>query len=191
MVLLGEKTILASSFDLVGTASDGLKLVEAAVSLKPDLVILDISLPTLNGIAAARHIKQQAPDVKLIFLTMHAELSYVKAAFDAGAAGYVLKTDPACNLILAIEKILLGELYVSPDIPGAAQHLQQLTSPTRLTHREREVLQLVAEGKPSKEIAHLLSMTVRTVSFHRENIKRKLGVSSTAEMTRHAISLGF
>lgn len=156
----------------------------------PDIVVLDISLPIRNIIDAVRQIARRLPQAKLLFLTTQDDIAGVRAAFDVGAVGYVLKTVSVQDLMRAIERVLAGELYLSPGVASGLPYLKEFEARIQLTLREREVLQLLSEGKQSKEIAHLLQLTVRTVSFHRENIKRKLGAKSTAELTRYAIGAG-
>jgi len=193
-VLYGSLALLDERYEIVGTAADGRAVVQDAIRLRPDLVMLDISMPRLTGIEAARQIKAELPDVRILFLTMHSERAYVQSAFEAGASGYVLKTSAPGELLEGIKKVLQGQLYTSPDLGGNFEHLQDSTQAAqslRLSAREREVLQLIAEGRSAKEIAHILGIAVKTTSFHRENIKRKLGVKTTAELTRNAIALGF
>lgn len=193
LVLEGEKTVLPERFEIVGTASDGRRLVEEALRLKPDLIVMDISMPLLSGIEAARRIKEHLPKVKLLFLTMHSERPYLRAALQAGASGYVLKSAEHGELQRAVERVLRGELYISADLAGSWTHLSdpdQVAKSLSLSPREHEVLQLIAEGRSSKEIAGILGVSIKTVTFHRENIKRKLGVKTTAELTRHAIAAG-
>lgn len=162
--------------------------------MKPDLIILDITMPLLNGIDAAAQILKSLPGAKLLFVTMHADPAYLEAALNAGAMGYVLKTSAREELLKAIDSVLNGRIYVTPSL--SSEHLERFQNPSqaaavlRLSTREREILQLIAEGRPSKEIAHLLKITLRTVAFHRENIKRKLGLRTTAELTKHAIEQG-
>ena len=173
---------------------DGRALVEAALRLKPDLIVLDISMPLLNGIDAAMQIKKALPEVKLLFVTMHVNPAYLEAALNAGATGYVLKSAAREELLQAIEAVLKGRIYITPSLSG--EHLerfgdpQQAATALRLSLREREVLQLIAEGRAAKEIAVILRISVKTVEFHRDNIKRKLGLRSTAELTKHAIEEG-
>jgi DNA-binding NarL/FixJ family response regulator len=191
IVLEGEKAVLAERFQVVGGVSDGRSLVEAALSLKPDLIVLDVSMPLLSGIEAASRIKANLPQVKLLFFTMHSELTYLEAAFEAGATGYVLKSAGNEELFSAVQKVLAGQVYVSADLSaswGHVRHRDQIAKALRLSSREREVLQLIAEGRSSKEIASILSISVKTVSYHRENIKRKLGVRTIAGLTRNAIA---
>jgi len=191
IVIEGERAVLAEHFEIVGAVSDGRSLLEAALSLKPDLIVLDVSMPLLSGIEAASHIRARLPEVKFLFFTMHSEISYLQAAFEAGAAGYVLKSAGNKELLGAVQKALEGQIYVSADLSGYWGHLRhpdQVAKALRLSSREREVLYLIAEGKSSKEIAGILSISIKTVSFHRENIKRKLGVRTIAGLTRNAIA---
>jgi DNA-binding NarL/FixJ family response regulator len=165
--------------------------VDAALRLKPDLIILDISMPLLNGVEAARRIKASLPDVKILFLSMHAERPYLQAAFEAGANGYVLKSAVHQELRRAVQQILQGQHYISSRLEADWAQLRgpdQIAKSLSLSSREREVLQLITEGRSSKEVAAILNVAVKTVSFHRENIKRKLGVRTIAEITRTAIS---
>ena len=194
IVLEGQRGLFAPHFEIVGAVSDGRSLVEAALRLKPDLIVLDVSMPLLSGIAAASRITPTLPEVKLLFFTMHSELTYVQAAFEVGATGYVLKSSGTNELLNAIQKVLEGQIYVSADLSGQWGHLRaphQVAKALVLSAREREVLDLIAEGRSSKEIAGILGISVKTVSFHRENIKRKLGVRTIAGLTRNAIAGGF
>ena len=165
----------------------------AALRLKPDLIILDISMPLLNGIEAARQIKKVWPEAKLLFLTMHASPAYLKEAMDAGGMGYVLKSSANEELRSAVQKILKGQVYVTPsfdrDVLETVQpSLRGRPRPSAaLTFRQAEVLQLVAEGWGNKEIADLLKVSVKTVDFHRGRIMRKLGAHNVAELVRYAV----
>ncbi len=191
IVLEGQKGLFAPLFEIVGAVCDGRSLVEAALRLRPDLIILDVSMPLLSGIAAASRITPSLPDVKLLFFTMHSELTYVQAAFEVGGAGYVLKSAGTNELLNAIPRVLEGQIYVSTELSGHLERLgapQQIAKALLLSPREREVLDLVAEGRSSKEIAGILGISVKTISFHRENIKRKLGVRTIAGLTRNAIA---
>jgi DNA-binding NarL/FixJ family response regulator len=193
LVLEGWKRALPEPVEILGTVSDGRSLVEAALHLKPDLILLDISMPLLSGIEAARRIKKSLPNVKLLFFTMHSERPYLHAAFAAGAAGYVLKSAAREELRVAVEKVLEGHTYISEGLLNSLEYLRspdQLAKSLNLTSREREVLQLISEGRSGKEIAGILNVSVKTIDFHRENIKRKLGVRTIAELTRSAIAGG-
>jgi len=194
LMLEGIRTFLEPHLKSVGAVTDGRALVEAALRLKPDLIILDIAMPLLNGIDAAVQIKKSLPDTKLLFLTMHANPAYLQAALNAGATGYVLKSAVHGEILEAIRSILNGRIYVSPNL--SRESLERFRDPARaaatlrLSTREREILQLIAEGRAAKEIADVLSISFKTVAFHRGNIKRKLGLGTTAELTRYAIEQG-
>lgn len=193
VVIAGLRDVLEPKFEVAGTAADGRALVDLAPVLKPDAVLLDIAMPLLNGLTAARQIKKELPKVKLIFLTMHSEADYVREAFRTGASGYVLKQSVASELVGAIEEVLKGRTYLSPVLaktfngPLPVRSARGRTSSTELTDREREVLQPLAEGHPSKVIAALLHVTVKTVEFHKAMIKRKLHLHTTADLIRYAI----
>lgn len=196
LVIEGIRRILEDHFDVVGAVEDGRALVEAAATLRPELVLLDISMPLLNGIDAARRLKQQHPEIKIIFVTMHADRAYVNEAFKAGASGYLLKRSAGAELLQAIESVLGGNSYVTPliakDLIQAAVHGTGGVSPARdvLTPRQREVLQLVAEGHSVKEIASLLGISPKTVEFHKAQIMDQLDLRTTAELTKYAITHG-
>lgn len=199
LVTEGLERLLTPRYEVVGRVADGRSLLEAVRLLKPDLVILDIAMPLLNGIDAARHLKKTSPDVKLVVLTMHSEPTYVSEAFAAGAAGYLVKTSAASELLFAVEEVLKGHTYVSPVVAKTlvTASLQPQLSSTRaagdaapLTARQREVLQLVAEGKSVKEIARHLGVSPKTAEFHKAQLREHLGLKTTAELTRYAISHG-
>jgi len=190
MILEGIRAVLAPQFEIVGTVGDGLALVEAALRLKPDLIVAEVTIPLLNGIDAAIQIKRSVPGIKLIFFTMHSNSATVKSAFEAGGAGYVLKSRAGGELLDVVQSVLNCPIDVSP-MPSTQQAERvQGAATVRLSRREREILQLVAEGRASKEIAYSMNISVRTVGFHREKIKKKLGLRTTAELTRYAIELG-
>jgi DNA-binding NarL/FixJ family response regulator len=190
----GFRTVIGRRHRIVGTARDGLELVDAALRLKPDLVVLGISLPLLNGIEAARLIKTRLPQTKVLILTRHDSQSYVQAAMGAGVDGYVLKSDEAECMLEAIEEVMAGNVFISSKLCreclSPLRQGSEVVGKLRLTTRERQVLQQVAEGHSAKEIAGALRVSIRTVSFHRENIKRKLGVRTTADLTRSAMEMG-
>ena len=196
LILAGIHGLLGGYYDIVEQVRDGRSLVAAAVRLKPDLIILDISMPLLNGIEAARQIKKVWPGAKLLFLTMHASPAYLKEAMDVGGMGYFLKSSANEELRSAVQKILKGQVYVSPsfdqDVLEAVQSSQRghPRSSAPLTFRQAEVLQLVAEGWGNKEIADLLKVSVKTVDFHRGRIMRKLGAHNVAELVRYAVHSG-
>src|SRR2546426_1621824 len=189
LVLAGFQKLLETEFDIVGTAEDGRALLDSAPKLKPDIVLLDISMPQLNGIEAARQLKKSMPECQLIFLTMHADPTYVTEAFRAGASGYVLKRSAASELALALQEVLKGHYYVSPLIAKDVLHPLLAPSPGlppklgELSPRQREVLQLVAEGRSIKEIAGLLKISSKTVEFHKSRIMAQLDLHRSEEHT--------
>jgi DNA-binding NarL/FixJ family response regulator len=197
----GIKNILEGTPDLevAGEAGDGLELLELIKEATPDMVILDIAMPSLRGLEAAREIKILSPELKVLILTMHRDKEYVYYAISAGAEGYLLKEDADTELFKAIEKIRSGDFYISPLLSGKltheliqAHHTGQLAPPPEsLTVREREVLKLVAEGVKNKEIADLLYISVRTVEHHRANLMRKLRIKKTADLIKYAIRQGY
>jgi DNA-binding NarL/FixJ family response regulator len=196
LLLEGIRLMLEPEFDLVGSVEDGQALLAAAKTLKPDVILLDISMPRLNGIDAARQLRKILPSAKLIFLTMHAGADYVTEALRAGAMGYILKRAAASELLTAIHTVLKGNHYVSPLVTGNALDLLIATSKQesklsdRLTPRRREVLQLVAEGRSRKEIAAVLNISVKTVEFHKGKLMRELNLQTAADFTRYAIEHG-
>ncbi len=193
LVSAGIAKLLENDFDLVGTVSDGRALVSAVKDRKPDVILLDISMPVLNGLEAARQIRADSPGAKLVFVTVHSDTPYVIEAFRAGASGYVLKRSAATELLTAVHQVLLNNVYLTPLIRGAAIE-DFLKAPNEqgplLSKRQREVLQLVAEGHSAKEIAKSLKISSKTVEFHKGLIMKKLDLHSTAELTRYAIENG-
>lgn len=188
-----KNLLLKEGFEIVGEVSNGRDALEIAKKLRPDAVLLDFSMPQLNGIDAAREIHSASPQTKTILLTMYKEDQYVLEALRAGIKGYVLKTQAASDLINAIYSTLRGETYLSPGISEnivkiALSGSAVFTDP--LTPREREILQLIAEGKTNKEIAHQLGMSVKTVESHRRNLMVKLNLHQTAGLVRYAIKIG-
>jgi DNA-binding NarL/FixJ family response regulator len=182
---------------VAGTASDGRELVKAALHLKPDVIVLDIGMPLLNGIEAARQIRQKHLSAKIIFLTQQGNRAYIREAFRSGASAYVLKQAAASELLTAIEEALQGRYYVSLMIstPAIAMEFNPKVNPGELfggalTARQREVLQLLAEGKSAKEMASILGISVKTVEFHKASIMDELGLRTAAELTRYAIECG-
>jgi DNA-binding NarL/FixJ family response regulator len=196
LLLEGIRLLLEPEFDLVGSVEDGQALLAAAKRLKPDVILLDISMPLLNGIDAARKLRKVMPSARLIFVTMHADSDYVSEAFRAGAMGYILKRAAASELILAIRAVLNGNHYVSPLVARNVRN-DLISSPKtigkfsdRLTSRQREVLQLVAEGRSRKEISAILNISVKTVEFHKRQLMQKLNLQTSADFTRYAIEHG-
>ena len=193
LVAAGICKLLEAEFELIGTVGDGRALVAAAKGDPPDVILLDISMPILNGLEAARQIRAALPHVKLIFVTVHSDNAYVMEAFRAGGSGYVLKRSAASELPAAIHEVLNGNLYVTPLLgDGAAEGFRNGHDNQRsiLSGRQREVLQLVAEGYSAKEIAKLLSISSKTVEFHKGLIMKKLDLHSVAELTQYALQHG-
>ena len=195
LLLEGFRLMLEPEFEFVGTAEDGQALLRDALKLKPDVILLDISMPLLNGIDAAAQLTRLLPSAKLIFVTQHCEPEFVTEAFRAGASGYLLKRAAASELLTAIREVLKGHHYVSPLV--ARETLDVLLGPKaetkfsdRLTARQREVLQLVAEGRSRKEIASLLNISIKTVEFHKTRLMRELDLYSPSDLTRYAIQHG-
>jgi len=183
----------AAGHEVVGRASDGQTAVRLAETLHPDVAVLDASMPLLNGIDAARAIQRVRPDTKAIIVTVHDEDEYVLNAFRAGVRGYVLKKQAASDLLQAIKEVQAGAVYVSPGMSRALVDAVRTNTEMRsdlLTGREREVLQLVAEGHTSKEIASVLDVSVKTAETHRANIMNKLDIHETAGLVRYAIRHG-
>ena len=198
LILAALRKLVEVECDVVGTVEDGRALVEAAQKLRPDLILLDISMPLLNGLDAARQLTKLVPESKVIILTMHASPTYATEAFQAGASGYLLKRSAASELSQAIQSVLQGQKYLTPLITKDV--LDSVFKPstgkrgtpasTALTPRQREVLQLVAEGRGTKEIATILSVSVKTVEFHRFRIMQQLDIHTTADLTKYAITHG-
>lgn len=179
-------------FQVVGEAADGLELLQLLRTTRPDLIILDISMPKLRGLEAAEEIKRQYPGVKILILTMHKRKAFVQLGLKAGADGFLLKEDADTELFRAIDTILKGKMYISPLLSDTLRDLALVGTETeKLTRREREVLKLLAEGKKPQEIAALLYVSLPTVRTHRYNIMKKLNLKSLADLIRYATSHGF
>jgi len=185
--------LVRQEFDVVGVASDGRKMIEMAREKHPDVIVTDISMPELNGIDAARILKKELSTAKLLFLSMHADLPLVEEAFRAGASGYVLKLCSVDEFLKAIQAVARGATYITPLLAGdLISTLLTTGAPatsreTTLTTRQREVLQLLAEGKTMKEVATLLGISTRTSESHKYEMMRQLGVKTTAELIRYAV----
>lgn len=186
LVLEGIRKLLEAEVELVGAVEDGLALVAAAEKLKPDVILMDISMPLLNGVEAARRLRKTVPGAKLIFLTMHGDAAFVAEALRVGASGYVLKRSASSELIEAIHGVVKGRTYVTPLVHPPRQPGSRRLA-TGLTKRQREILQLVAEGLAGKEIAYRLGISVKTVQFHKGIVMERLGLHSTAELTKFAV----
>lgn len=194
IVRQGLKALLErEGFDVAAEASDGLEAVRLARDLQPDVAVLDIGMPLLNGLDAARQVLQASSRTKAIVLTMHAEDHYVLEALRAGVTGYVLKTKAAGDLAQAIREVAGGAIYLSPGVSRAVVQAYRAKSdlpPDPLTPRERQVLQLIAEGKRTKEIATLLGVSVKTAESHRTRLMEKLNIHETASLVRYALQRG-
>lgn len=191
----GLQSLLEDEFELVGAVEDGQALVEAAGRLKPDVIVVDISMPVMNGFDAVRQLQKQGVNAKIIFLTMHADDRLLAEAFRCGGSGYVLKQSAGEELVAGIRKVLAGHKYVTPliatewaeDIGKQAGDDSQTLA---LTPRQREVLQLVIEGCTMKEVATRLGISTRTAESHKYEMMEGLGVESTAELIQYAVKLG-
>ena len=182
--------LVGDGYEVVGRFGDGRSLVTEVANLKPDLIILDVSMPLLNGLDAARLIKRQLPGVKLIFVTMNEDPELAAEAFRAGASAYLLKTSAPAELQTALEEVMRGRSYVTPlvtrELVGSLM-TQPRPRATDLTPRQREVLQLLAEGFSMKEVAARLDLTPRTVAFHKYKMMEQLHLRSTAELIQYAV----
>jgi len=196
MVAEGLGALLEPEFELVGIAENGHELLDKAEQLKPDVIIADITMPSLNGIDAVAQLKKSGSQAKIVFLTMHHDAMYANRAFEAGASGFVLKHSAPDELLTAIREVLKGRTYITPII---AEELMQTykngdhkkENPVRkLTSRQREVLQLLAEGKSAKEIAQSLHISSRTVEFHKYHIMEELSLKTSADLVQFAIKHG-
>ncbi len=187
------KTLLESEFDVVGIASNGQELIRTARELRPDLIIVDIAMPILNGLDAGVQVRATLPEVKLVYLTMNPDPELAAEAFRRGARGYLLKTCAGSEPVTAVRDVLRGNSYLSPalsrDTVAFLRHQrdQMVEEERRLTDRQREVLQLLAEGKVMKEVGGILNVTTRTVAFHKYRIMEVIGAKSNAELVRYAV----
>jgi DNA-binding NarL/FixJ family response regulator len=186
------KRLLEPEFEVVGTVINGRAMVRVAAQLNPDVIVLDIAMPVLNGLDAGRQVKAALPLVKLVYLTMYTDPELALEAFDRGAAGYLLKTCAVTDMVTAVREVLRGNTYLSPGVKKAVARLRReqkkvTNEEEPLTERQREVLQLLAEGKVMKEVGAVLNMTTRTVSWHKYRIMDTLGVDSDAGLVRYAV----
>jgi two-component system response regulator NreC len=194
LVRQGLKSLLErENFQVMGEASDGQEAVKLIETHHPDIAIMDISMPILNGIDAARGLSRSAPKTKVILLTQHEEEQYIHEALEAGVKGYVLKNQVANDLIQAIRQVGRGEFYLSPGISRAVMEAFRNKSERPadpLTARERQVLQLIAEGKSTKDTASVLGISVKTAESHRMRLMQKLDIHETASLVRYAVRRG-
>lgn len=189
------KMVLAAECDIVAEAADGEQAAALAAQLKPQVVVMDLAMPGIGGLAAAHRIRKDAPACKVVVLSMYDDEEYVHEALgEAGVAGYVMKTDASAELLDAVRAAHAGRRYLSPSIAPIVlaqlrnpAHTGRASVPRHLTHREREVLKLIGEGATTKEVAQRLGISAKTAQVHRENIKDKLDLRSTAAMVRYAI----
>jgi DNA-binding NarL/FixJ family response regulator len=184
--------LLEPHFEIVGTVADGRTLLEAAPKLNPDVIIIDIGMPLLNGLEAGLRLKKQMPRVKLVFLTMNKDPDLAVEAMRSGASGYLLKTSAGEELIRAIQQVLRGKPYVTPPVAREMEKVfindpRVRDQKKTLTPRQREVVQLLAEGKSMKEVASILNLTPRTVAFHKYRAMGELNIATTAELIQFAI----
>ncbi len=197
LVIDGIRKVIEGECEVVGTATTGREAITLATDQSPDLMLMDIALPQLNGLDATRQIKRLNPKVRIIFVTVQMNRDYVREAFEAGASGYVVKQATSAELLNAIREVSSGRFFLSPLI--AERFLVKKISPevnpmklfTSLTPRQREVLQLVAEGKSAKEIASTLYISVKTVEFHKKHLMEELNLKTSAELIRYAVEQGF
>jgi len=185
------RRLLETEFDVVGSVGDGRAMVRAASELKPDVIVVDVAMPILNGLDAGRQVKEMLPSVKLVYLTMNPDPEVAAVAFAHGASGYLLKT--WAEMVLAVRAVLRGKTYLSRTLSRDAidclrwQHKELVDENERLTDRQREVLQLLAEGKVMKEVGGILHMTTRTVAYHKYRIMEVVGARSNAELVKYAV----
>jgi DNA-binding NarL/FixJ family response regulator len=192
MFCAGMQKLLEPVFEVIGCVQDGRALIKTALEKNPDLVLLDIGMPLLNGLDAGRELKKLMPRVKLIYLTMNPDTEVASEAFRIGASGYLLKNSPAEELLQAVYNVTRGTSYVTPQIGHAMEEMfirdpMSLNRPKVLTDRQREVLQMFAEGQSMKEIAYVLQISRRTVRFHKYKVMEELGIKTNSELVQYAI----
>jgi DNA-binding NarL/FixJ family response regulator len=187
------KRLLEVEFEVIGIVSDGRALVRAAAELRPDVVVVDVAMPVLNGLDAGRQVKEMLPAVKLVYLTMNQDVELAAEAFRRGASGYLLKTCAAAEMVLAVREVLRGKSYMAAALPRDTvnflrrQDKKMVQKDERLTQRQREVLQLLAEGKVMKEVSCILNMSARTVAYHKYRMMEVLGAKTGAELVKYAV----
>jgi DNA-binding NarL/FixJ family response regulator len=196
MMAEGLKALLHDEFELVGIVEDGRAMIEAAEKLRPDLIVADVTMPNLNGFEALTQLRKTHPNIKVVFLTMHQNAAYARRALDAGASGFVVKHSASEELVVAIHAALKGKTFITPSL--TKEVVEQAESGARgvkegansLTSRQREILQLLAEGRSAKEIASELTISARTVEFHKYQMMEMNGLRSSAELIHFAIKHG-
>ena len=195
MISAGFQKLLEPHYEVVGSVADGRALLKAAAELNPDVVLLDVGMPLLNGLDAARALKKAMPRVKLIFLTMNTDSDIAAEAIRTGASAYLLKNSNPSELLQAVHDVVRGLSYVTPQISQAMEERfirdpRTANRPRELTPRQREVLQMLAEGRSMKEIAYVLQITHRTVRFHKARIMEELGITTNSELVKYAMKQG-
>ena len=188
----GVRSLLEPKFEVVDVVANGQELVESAKTHLPDIIVADVTMPSLNGIEAAILLREAGIGSKIVFLTMHRDVAYARRAVEAGASGYVLKHSVSSELVTAIDDAINGKTYISPLLAGELVDSYRLSddSPQPLTARQKEVLRLIASGSSAKEVASVLKISIRTAEAHRANILERLGMQSTAELVQYAIRHG-
>ena len=192
LILDALKSLIEPEFEVVGTFGDGHALVEGAPELKPQVIVLDVGMPTMNGLSAGQRLKQSMPNVKLIYLTMNQDPDVAAEAFRLGAKGFLLKSSAGSELIDALRAVVRGGSYITPlmteDVLGSfVNHFKNLKSTSHLTLRQKEVLQLLAEGRSMKEAAYILNVSPRTVAFHKYTMMEHLHIKTSAELVQYAL----
>src|SRR3954451_12741332 len=195
LICAGFQKLLEPEYDVVGCVGDGRALLKAAAQLKPDVVLVDVGMPLLNGLDAGKELKRLMPDIKLIFLTMNPDTDLAAEALGLGAAGYLLKTSQGSELLQAVSDAIKGISYVTPQIRRAREEQfirdpKAVNRPKYLTGRQREVLQMLAEGRSMKQIGDVLEIKFRTVRFHKSRIMEELGIATNSELVQYAIKHG-
>lgn len=191
MFTQGLESLLRDEFDLIGMAGNGEELVEATLKLEPDVILVDISMPVLNGFDAVRRVRESGNKAKIIFLTMHDDTSLLAEAFRCGASGYILKQAAGEELVNAIREVAQGNNYISPLVTNLpAEPLTGHPEKTNITPRQREVLELISRGLTMKEIASRLKISTRTAESHKYEMMQTLGVETTAELIRYSLRVG-
>jgi DNA-binding NarL/FixJ family response regulator len=195
MMAEGLKALLPDEFELVGIVADGRAMIEAAERLRPDVIVADVAMPNLNGFEALTRLKKSHPNIKVVFLTMHQNAAYARRALDAGASGFVVKHSASEELVVAVHAALKGKTFITPSL--TKQVVEEAKTGARgerdarsLTSRQREILQLLAEGRSAKEIASELAISSRTVEFHKYQMMEMNGLRSSAELIHFAIKHG-
>jgi DNA-binding NarL/FixJ family response regulator len=191
-VLVGQglASLIADRFEVISTAESGQELLRIAATCSPDLALMDVSMPDMTGLEAAQKLLKMVPSCKVIFVSMHSKPEFVREAFAAGAMGYVLKRAAASELLDAMQEVLKGNIYISQQLASGVLSAFLRPRSAALTDRQRQVLRLISEGRSGKEIAENLNISVKTAQFHKTTIMQKLGVHSTAELTKYAIDHG-